>query len=145
MIYRRRRVALRVSDLMTTPPITVHRDTSIEDAARKMYENRVGSVLVVDEEGKLVGIVTERDILYAVVRGKVGRGLPVWDIMTDNPITARPDEPLIEAIERMREANIRHLPVVDEEGRPVGVLSLRDVVDYLLTLLHILGGLGERR
>ncbi len=143
MVFRKRRIALRVSDLMTTPPVTINRDATIEEAATRMYENRVGSVLVVDEEEKLVGIVTERDILYAVVKGKVGRGLPVWDIMTDNPITARPDEPLIEAIERMREANIRHLPVVDEEGRPVGVLSLRDIVDYLLTLLHLLG--AERR
>jgi len=136
-LKKRRHIGLRVEDLMTAPPITIKRDEPIEKAAQLMYENRIGSVLVVDEEGKLVGIVTERDMIYAIVGGKVGKKLPVWEIMTENPITTTPDELLVNAIEKMRDAKIRHLPVVDREGRPVGMLSMRDVLDYLLTILHI--------
>ena len=136
-LKKRRHIGLRVEDLMTAPPITINRDEPIEKAAQLMYENRIGSVLVVDEEGKLVGIVTERDMIYAIVGGKVGKKLPVWEIMTENPITTTPDELLVNAIEKMRDAKIRHLPVVDREGRPVGMLSMRDVLDYLLTILHV--------
>lgn len=137
LLRRRRRIGLRAADLMTTPPVTIGLNEPIEEAAKKMYENRIGSLLVVDEHGKLAGIVTERDIIYAVARNKVGKKLPVWEIMTENPVTVNPDTPLIEAVEKMREANIRHLPVVDEEGKPVGMLSLRDILDYLMTILHL--------
>ena len=137
LLKRKRHIGLRVEDLMTAPPITINRDEPIEKAAQLMYENRIGSVLVVDEDGKLVGIVTERDMIYAIVGGKVGKKLPVWEIMTENPITTTPDELLVDAIEKMKDAKIRHLPVVDEKGKPVGMLSMRDVLDYLLTILHI--------
>ena len=141
VIYRRRRIPIRVEDIMTTPPLTIGRDVRVEEAAKKMYENRVGSLLVVDEEGVLVGIITERDILYAVGEGLIGKGVPVWEVMTENPVTAKPDEPLVEALDKMVEARIRHLPVVDEDGKPVGIVSIRDLTDGLLTLLSIFGGL----
>ncbi len=139
LFKRKRKFPLRVEDIMSTPPITVHRDTPIEDAAKIMYENNIGSVLVVDGEGKLVGITTERDLIYAIVDGKIGKRLPIWMIMTEDPITAKPDEPIIDAITKMKENNIRHLPVVDDERKPVGVISLRDITDaswYFLQILH---------
>ena len=98
----------------------------------------IGSVIIVDEEGKLEGIVTERDIIYAVAKDKVGKSLPVYMIMMENPITTTPDTPVMEAVIAMRESNIRHLPVVDREGRPVGMLSLRDVLDAVTTLMEMM-------
>ncbi|HDN01410.1 MAG TPA: CBS domain-containing protein [Candidatus Bathyarchaeota archaeon] len=137
-LRRRRSFPLRVGDIMSTPPITARRDDSIEEMAKIMYDNLIGSVIIVDEEGKLEGIVTERDIIYAVAKDKVGKGLPVYMIMTENPITTTPDTPVMEAVITMRESNIRHLPVIDREGRPVGMLSLRDVLDAVTTLMEIM-------
>lgn len=137
VLRRRRKFPIRVEDIMSSPPITAGPMTPIEEVAKMMYENKIGSVLIVGSDGKLEGILTERDILFAAANDKVGKGLPAYMIMSENPITATPSTPLIEAIKKMREANIRHLPVVDEEGKPVGIISLRDVIDAVLMLLDI--------
>ncbi len=134
---RRRKLPLRVEDLMSTPAIVASRDSSIESVAKIMRENNVGSVVVVDGEGKVVGIVTERDMIYAIASGKIGKGLPVWSIMTENPLTVGPGAPVSEAIRIMREANVRHLPVVDRDNRPLGMVSLRDILQAVTSLMEI--------
>jgi CBS domain-containing protein len=134
---RRRRLPLRVEDIMVSPPVTVTKNTSIQDAARIMYEKRIGSVLVVDDEGKLVGIVTERDIVFACAQGWDASRHAVWEIMTENPATIRPSDNVVAAMEKMRQLGVRHLPVVDEEGRPVGMVSFRDIMDLVLMLVEI--------
>lgn len=136
-IKKTRKIPLKVEDLMTTPPITTTRETIIEQAAEIMYENNIGSLVVVDSAGKIEGIVTERDMLYAVAKQKIGKQLPVYMIMTENPITAKLGTPITEAIKTMRDANIRHLPIVDRENKPVGMLSLRDIIDAVVSLLTI--------
>ncbi len=140
MFFKRRKIPLRVSDLMSVPPIIASEDTPIEKIAKNMWDNRVGSVMITDSEGVLVGIVTERDILYSVANNKVGKGLPAYMVMTENPVTVTPDTLLINAIDKMRKVNVRHLPVVNNENKPVGMLSLRDVTDVLLTLFHLIHG-----
>jgi len=137
----RRKLPILVRDVMVTPPITAPQDTSISKAANIMYENGIGSLLIVDSENKLVGIVTERDMLYALAKESENLNKPVWRIMTENPITAKPEEPLVEALKRMRDAAVRHLPIVDREGKPIGIISMRDLVDALVTLISILGAL----
>ncbi len=130
----------RVIDIMSTPPITLNINASVKEAARLMFDNRIGSVLIVDEEEKLRGIVTERDLIYLVATGKTTSvdEYPVWQIMTENPITIAPHEPVTRALAIMREANIRHLPVVDEENKPIGVISIRDVVNYIVEVIGLL-------
>ncbi len=140
LFFRRRKIPLRVSDLMSVPPIIASEDTPIEKIAKIMWDNRVGSVMITDSEGVLVGIVTERDVLYSVANNKVGKGLPAYMVMTENPVTVTPDTLLINAIDKMRKVNVRHLPVVNNENKPVGMLSLRDVTDVLLTLFHLIHG-----
>ena len=113
------------------PPIVVERRTSVLDAARLMQKEHVGCVLVV-KKGKLDGIFTERDILMKVV----GSGMDfartkVEEVMTPNPETLQPDDVLAYALNYMRVGGYRHVPVVDEEQRPVGVVSIKNVVDYL--------------
>ncbi len=134
---KRRRLPLRVEDIMVSPPVTVSRNTSIQEAARIMYEKRIGSVLVVDDDGRLIGIVTERDIVFACSQGWDSSRHAVWEIMTENPVTVKPSDNVVTAMEKMRELGIRHLPVVDEEGRPVGMISFRDVMDLVLTLIEM--------
>ncbi len=130
----------RVMDVMSTPPITVNINASVREAAKLMFDNRIGSVLVVDEENRLRGIITERDLIYLVAMGKTVNAdeYPVWQIMTENPITISPHEPVTRALAIMREASIRHLPVVDEENKPIGVISIRDVVNYIAEVIGLL-------
>lgn len=127
---------------MSKPPIVVHKNDSVQEAAKLMFNNRIGSVLVVDEEGKLVGIVTERDLVYLVSLGKshLASEYPVWQLMTENPVTAKPTDTIEEALSRMKEINVRHLPVVDEDGKPIGVLSIRDIIDFMLRMIRIIHG-----
>lgn len=137
----RRKVPLRVEDIMSTPPITLQVTATVDDAVKAMWENQVGSVFIVDEKDRIVGIVTQRDILYTGYRGLCGKGIPVRDVMTENPITVKADDPVEEAIRKMKDADVSHLPVVNEEGRPVGALSMRDIMDASMLLLRVL--LGE--
>jgi len=131
-----------VESIMSKPPIVVHKDNTAQDAAKLMFNNRIGSVLVVDDDGKLIGIVTERDLVYLVSLGKshLASEYPVWQLMTENPVTAKPTDTIEEALARMKEINVRHLPVVDEDGRPIGVLSIRDIIDFMLRLIRTIHG-----
>ncbi len=139
LLLRRRKVPLRAEDIMTAPPITATPNTSIKDIAMLMRKNKVGSVLIVDEEtGKLRGIVTEHDLVYACSEGWHPENRQAWEIMTEDPITVRPDEEIVEVMKKMRDAGVRHIPVVDRDGKPVGMISARDVLDLVLTL----AGLG---
>ncbi len=138
LLRRRRRLPLRVEDVMSTPPITVDRETPIEQAAKVMDDNNISSVMVVDKDGKLVGIFTDRDLRFAVAEGKVGKGLPIHMLMTENPITISPSDLVIDAMKKMRDADIKHLPVVDEEGKPLGMITLRDIIDAAWLLLEVL-------
>jgi len=132
-----RNFLMRVKDLMSSPPITASKEVCIDELANLMYQNRIGSVLIVDKEGSLKGIVTERDIIYAVAKKKVGKCFPAYTIMTEDPITVGPDTTLFEAVELMRANRIRHLPVV--EGRkPVGMLSLRDVLNFITSVMNMI-------
>ncbi len=129
-----------VESIMSKPPLTINKNSSVQEAAKIMFNNRVGSVLVIDDDdGKLVGIITERDLVYLVAMGKLhlASEYPVWQIMTENPITAKPSDPIDEALARMKEINVRHLPVVDDEGKPVGVVSIRDVMDFIMKIMRL--------
>jgi CBS domain-containing protein len=113
------------------PPIVVERGTSVLNAARLMQKEHVGCVLVV-EKGKLDGIFTERDILMKVVGSRSDlTKTKVEDVMTTNPETLQPDDVLAYALNYMRVGGYRHVPVVDQQERPVGVVSVKNIVDYL--------------
>ena len=142
-IFKRygRAVVLPVKNIMSSPPVTIGGESDLRDAVNIMWERRIGSVIVVDNSGRLVGLVTERDILYAAYKGLLCRSMKVSEIMSRNVITAKPDEDVATAIERMRQANIRHLPVIDEEGKPVGMLTIRDVMDTAALFMKIISRL----
>ena len=105
--------------------------TTIGEAARLMKEHRVGCVLV-EEKGKLLGIFTERDILTKLVgTGYDPAKVQVDGVMTRDPETLRPEDPIAFAMQRMSVGGFRHLPLLDQGGHPVGILSVKDIVDYL--------------
>ncbi len=133
------RSELKVSDVMTSNVITVKPDETIVDAARKMAENKIGSVVVVDDKGTIIGILTEGDIVRRVVaRGLDPSQTPVEAVMTKNPITIFEDADLAAAAELMREKGVGHLPVVNEEGRLVGIITRSDIVRIAPSLIEIL-------
>jgi CBS domain-containing protein len=117
-----------VGDVMTKGLLELAEETPLVEAAAAMNERRVGSALVVDG-GRLIGIVTERDMLRAVGSGNVD-GL-VGDWMTRHPETVDADESTQQAGVVMIHGGFRHLPVL-EAGRPVGIVSIRDLMRVAL-------------
>ena len=120
-----------VARLNPTPPRLIDAAASVADAVEIMRRERVGCVLVT-RRGQLVGIFTERDLLKRVLA--VGKPLadPLIEVMTEDPASVRINEPIRTAIRTMEEGGYRHLPVVDEDNRPVGVLSAKRIVRYLV-------------
>ncbi len=107
--------------------VTAAADTTVSEAARMMKERRVGVVMVVDE-GKLVGIFTERDALFRVVaEERDSKTTPLAGVMTHNPQTISPDKHFAQALQMMHEGSFRNVPVV-ENGRPVGIVSVQDAL-----------------
>jgi CBS domain-containing protein len=116
----------RVRDAMTASPTTIASDKTVVDAARAMTTEDVGSLPVVDDQ-KLVGMVTDRDLVTNVLAKDLDPNkVPVADVATESPVSVAPDEPLDTALQRMAEAQVRRLPVV-EDGRLVGILAQADV------------------
>ena len=123
---------MEIGSLLTRAVLTVEEGDSLQDAAREMIERGVGSAVVVGADGKPVGIVTDRDTLKAVARGKDGASMTVKDCLSRKMSTATEDMDVLAAARTMREKNFRHLVVVDDSGRLVGVFSMRDLVVGLL-------------
>ncbi len=112
--------------------VAVPLGTTIGQAARVMKERRIGCVLV-EDGGKVVGIFTERDILTKLVgTGYDPAKVQVDGVMTRDPETLTPDDPIAFAMQIMSVGGFRHVPLVDADRRPVGILSVKDIVDYLV-------------
>ncbi len=118
-----------LGELMTRDVLSVAPEDTIGEAATKMVERRVGSV-VVNDFGRLIGILTERDMLRAVADRTHPSDARVRQWMTPDPITATEAMPAQEAARIMLEHNFRHLPVVVGE-RAIGIVSIRDVTQWI--------------
>ncbi|HEY5100566.1 MAG TPA: CBS domain-containing protein [Gaiellaceae bacterium] len=113
-----------VADLMVKDVLTVEPSDTIGEAAEKMNAANVGAVVVVEDMVRIVGIVTERDLLRAVAARARAAEARVRQWMTPNPVTIGPELTIEEAAKIMFENNFRHLPVV-KDGRALGIVSLR--------------------
>jgi len=97
----------------------------------QMREHRRGAVLV-EEDGHLVGVFTERDVMQRLDHSDLSwLHITVGDVMTPRPTVIHNDDTIAEAMRRMTQGRRRHLPVVDEQGRALGLLSIRDLVGYV--------------
>ena len=125
---------MKVSEIMTAAAVTDRADDTLAEAARKMWKEQTGSLLVTDGE-ELIGIITERDILKAVATGTPLQETPISEVMAKDVVTVHPSVSLREAAGVMTDRWIRHLPVV-ERGKLVGILSQRDLAGVLGAALN---------
>jgi CBS domain-containing protein len=116
-----------VREVMTAAPEAVRQNDSLQQAAGLMKEHHIGDVLVEDETGRLIGIVTDRDIVVrAAAEGRNPQLTPVGDVFTREVTSVAPTDTVQDAMHMMRTHDIRRLPVV-ESGRAIGIVSLGDI------------------
>ncbi|VTR91191.1 Uncharacterized protein OS=Blastopirellula marina DSM 3645 GN=DSM3645_04365 PE=4 SV=1: CBS: CBS [Gemmata massiliana] len=120
-----------VSRLDPAPPRAIDVSGTVADAVEEMRTQNVGCLLIT-ERGRVAGIFTERDLLTRVLASGRLLETSIRAVMTAPPITVAPKDSVRTAVKRMQKGGYRHLPVVDESGRPVGMLSARRVVHYLV-------------
>jgi len=130
-------VEAHVQDVTTSPPVTLPADATVAKAIETMRKKKVGAVMVVAKKRprKLVGILTERDLLQRVLARKGYGRLTLEKVMTPAPETLRPKDSLAYALNKMSVGRFRHVPLVDERQVPVGMLSIRDVIDFVVELI----------
>ncbi|MEM0370150.1 MAG: CBS domain-containing protein [Pyrobaculum sp.] len=130
---------MKIREFIKKPPISIEIDATIEDAARLMADNNIGAVAIVDKEKRPVGIITERDVVKAVAKRLPATSKATEAATVGDLLTAKLDDEVYEVLKKMRERRVRHLIVVDEGGRLVGVISIRDFLED-----QVLKNLGER-
>lgn len=123
---------MKVSEKMTKNPITVDSSATAKEAADKMKEENIGTVLVTDK-GRLTGIVVDRQIITKVIAaGKDPAEVKVSEFMTESPVTASPDMDIEEASKIIGDMGYRRVPVVENE-KLIGIISVADIVEHART------------
>ena len=120
-----------VSRLHPTPPHRLAPSQTVAEAVELLRRQEVGCVLVCEAD-RLVGIFTERDLMRRILALGKPLSLPLAECMTPGPVVALAKDSIGSAVRRMEVGGYRHLPVVDEAGRPVGILSVKRIVHYLV-------------
>lgn len=119
-------MARTVREIMTANPAAARPETPVREVAQMMKTQDVGSIPVIDNN-RLAGIVTDRDLALLIVAENRDLSTPVRDVMTGKPQTATPDTTIHMAAQIMQDHQIRRLPIVDENGALVGIVSLGDL------------------
>lgn len=122
----------RIEILKPRPAVSFPPEAPIGEVLRRMVSERMGCVAVVDDKQRLLGIFTERDALLRLnVEVNKLRDKPVGSLMTSSPTTLRPRDKIAYALHRMNVGGFRHIPLVDDNERLVGVISIRGILAYL--------------
>jgi CBS domain-containing protein len=124
-----------IATLQPAEPICLLETATVDDAIARMLERRQAGVLIVDDDGRLTGIFTERDVLTRVAgAGLDARRTVLHDVMTPNPEALAPSSRIAYAVQSMSVAGFRTVPLVDADRRPVGVVTVNDVIRWLAHL-----------
>jgi len=121
------KTGFKVMDGMTNKPITATKDSTLDQVAHLMKKHDVGSVLI-NEEKKIKGIVTEQDLVRKAITNHLKPGTKISEIMETKLITIRPEKDIYDAIVKMKDNDIRHLPVIDDKKKLVGLITMKDVL-----------------
>jgi CBS domain-containing protein len=119
---------MRISEIMTRPLVTCPVESTLDEVAKCMWEEDVGIVPLVDREGRVQGVITDRDVcMAAYTQGRRLSEIPAESAMSRQVLTCREHDD-VEMVERvMREAQIRRVPVMDGERRPIGIIAINDL------------------
>jgi len=130
---------MNVSHILTRPMVTIGANDTVLTAAKLLVQNNIGLLVVtqVQTDRKLVGVISERDIIRVIASGRM-LDTPVNEVCTKNVVTVRGNADVAEAARAMNKHGIRHVVVVDDSSKPVGVVSMRDLVGERATLTAIL-------
>lgn len=146
--HARERIASRVpvKEIMATTVVSVRRNADLHEVARLLSENRISGMPVVDDNNRVIGVVSEADVLMLagmkkehtfkdILRSILGEPVParsggtkVEDVMSFPPITSKEDDEVVEVAKILDERRIKRLPVVDNEGKLLGIVSRADIV-----------------
>ena len=120
---------MRVREAMTNRVESCSPDTNLATVAGLMWEKDCGVLPVLDVSGKIVGMITDRDICIAVAsRNRLASEIPVSDVMSSHVYSCRPDDDIEDALKIMEEGNVLRLPVISDDGELQGVLTIYSVV-----------------
>jgi len=119
---------MRAQELMTSPAITCHVNDPLNAVARRMWDDDIGALAVVNDDGELTSMITDRDIcMAAFTQGRPLEDMLVNSAMARHVFTAGPTASIDEVANLMAEHHVRRVPIVDREGKPLGVVSLDDL------------------
>jgi CBS domain-containing protein len=120
---------MKVKEIMTADTKTCSLNDSVAEAARSMWEADCGIIPVVAEGGKVVGVITDRDIcMAAMTKGRAESIIAVEDVISGKLFACKPEDDIHVALNTMRENKVRRLPVVASDGKLEGILSMNDIV-----------------
>ena len=122
-----------ISLLDPKAPLCLKEEASLSDAIVCLRQNKIGCLLIVNSSGELTGIFSERDCILKVTcpAGEYAER-KISEFMTRNPITQPPDGSIAYALNLMSQGGFRHIPIVDQDHIPIGIISVKDVVDHLV-------------
>lgn len=126
----------RILDVKQAVPVSVPPDATVTSAVELMRDRKVSAIMVEERENdrRLVGIFTDRDLVTRAFGTPGFAEAPVSRFMTPDPETLRPQDSVAYALNKMSAGRFRHVPLVDEAGRPAGMISIRDIADFLVEL-----------
>jgi len=123
-----------VQDLMIRDVVTAKKGISVKQCIDILFKMRIGSIIIVDEENKIIGIFTERDIIRVIAQD-IALNTQIENVMTTNVVTVSIDSAFAEARELMRTYRVRRIPVVDSEGKLAGLISIRHIIDEFFEII----------
>jgi CBS domain-containing protein len=124
----------KIYQILRPKLVTAHPEITLQEALDLMHREKAGYIVVADRHLKVVGMFTERDVLMKVLKPGVSLTEPVSQYMTPHPLALAKTDTVGQAIDFMKEHNVRHIPLVDELGQMNGVLSIRTIVNFLSEL-----------
>lgn len=121
-----------IKHLRYQAPLLAGPDTTVREAIRLLQENKTGCLIVCDAGGKAVGIFTEFDVFRHVIDQRIEVDSPIREVMSTDLAAVQETDPITRAIELLYERGLRHLPVLNDGGEPIGVVSVRRMMEYVV-------------